>query len=231
MTVLLEASSVAAKPFAPRHSGCRRPRPKHRCCSARSRSWRFRPLTTTGSSGGEISRDPASEFSFRRATARSIDLDLDNGMETYTFIRNDGLNSMDWLGLFGSIGMGVPGYSAPHCLKKCGSVLSRAIEPADDPDLWDYFHESISGMFAPHVFIILDDGTRLTHGGTATGEDHRTAKGKSIYVDPSKGCDQFYKCMKENWPDDSEYRMISHNCGDAAYSVIRKCGGTTTPGW
>jgi hypothetical protein len=158
-------------------------------------------------------------------------IDRSEGKNVYVFTGNDGINHWDNLGLFVTVNN--PIIHPISRLKRCGTAVSRAIEQADDPTWWEYFHETISGILYPHQFVILDDGTRLTHGGTADGESHRTAIENGIYIDPCKSCSEFSKCMKENWPDDSQYTWYSHNCGYAVHSVVSKCGGiiSMSPFW
>jgi RHS repeat-associated protein len=161
------------------------------------------------STGRWLSRDPINEAGFNAAKSQKLKFNWAEEKNPYAFVLNQPTISVDAFGLF----------------KKCGTLVSRAIEPADDPSLWDLSHEAISGLLYPHYFIILSDGSRLTHGGTADGENHWSAHSEPIYIDDCKRCSAFTSCMKKKWPDDSKYTWYRHNCGYAATTTIKACGG------
>jgi RHS repeat-associated protein len=111
-------------------------------------------------------------------------------------------------------------------LKPCGNVVTRAIDPEEDPSWWTATHEWISGILYPHVFLILADGTRLTHGGAATGEDHRTASRYIIWIPKCKSCEEFTSCVKKDWPDGVGYTWYWNNCGRVVLGRVSSCGGS-----
>jgi hypothetical protein len=100
-------------------------------------------------------------------------------------------------------------------------ITVRAIGP-DNNIFWDV----CTRLTAPHIFVVLKDGTRLTHGGDTAGGDHWTAKTSPIYIPFCANCPQFTKCVKDHWPDLSSYNEYFNNCGQAALRRIFRCGGT-----
>jgi hypothetical protein len=152
--------------------------------------------------GRWINRDPIQE---------------EGGLGLHNFLANNTPNAIDHLGLK------PPGFW--WMFKKCGSITVRAIGPWDN-----ILVDGITRIFAPHVFVVLRDGTRLSHGmeGDTEGADHWTAKTSPIYIGICSSCDKFTRCVKDKWPDPSSYNVITNNCQQAALRTIFRCGGTVS---
>ncbi|MDX1951172.1 MAG: RHS repeat-associated core domain-containing protein [Verrucomicrobiota bacterium] len=166
----------------------------------------------TPSTGRWTSRDPLTETGHKILLRERSKRTPESG-NLYVFVFNRALSEIDIDGrIEGS--------------KKCGEIISRAIDPNDDPSWWDRLHESISGALYPHLFLILSDGTRLTHGGSADGENHRTARRQPIMIPTCMRCEDFNECAKKNWPKSENYSTWHNNCGHAVSEVLSKCGAT-----
>ncbi|MDD4406252.1 MAG: RHS repeat-associated core domain-containing protein [Parabacteroides sp.] len=187
--------------------------------------------------GRWLSRDPIEE---------------QGGLNLYGFVNNDPVNKWDKLGQltppsnyivfppepppldewkFDDIpSFNLPSKAMPrikktsNCLQECGAVITRAIEPEPNPTKWEKIHEGISMIYYPHVFLILADGTRKTHGGTTNHVDHWTARAWPIYIREDASCEKFTECVKNNWPPDSSYGWKWHNCQYAVDKTLKKCG-------
>ena len=171
------------------------------------------------STGRWMSRDPIQERGHRvLVNEKSSGFAKKEAGNPYAFVLNAPTMCVDIDGRSFTIHIG---------LKPCGTLVTRAIDPEQDPSWWTAMHESISGILYPHVFLILADGTRLTHGGIATGEDHRTASKYIIWIHKCKSCEEFTSCVKREWPDGAGYTWYWKNCGRVARERVESCGGST----
>jgi len=167
--------------------------------------------------GRWTSRDPINDSGFKlQRSERKRKYHLNEEKNLYGFVGNDPIKAFDAFGLQNW---------NPRYWQQCGTIVTRAIEPEEDPDWWTKLHETISGIFYPHWFIILADGNRLTHGGEANGENHRTAHKHPLLIPACESCKKFTKCLTDNWPDPSTYNWATDNCGDAVLNTVTKCGG------
>ena len=183
------------------------------CSMSTLSSRRYTYQSVPGRSGWP-SRDPINEIGLQTLNRSRRSFDRNQEKDLYGFVANNPVNFVD-----------IDGRRFFLDRKPCGTVVSRSIDPDTDPSWWEALHETISGVLYPHVFIILADGTRLTHGGTADGENHRTARKLTIYIRKCDSCSAFTACLKKKWPDDSTYTWYFNNCGHAVRTTIDKCGG------
>lgn len=153
-----------------------------------------------------------------------------DGPNVYAFVANNPVNKVDHYGLFGSGGVGgpcIPGWTCPPTPlgKPCGTLVRRATYPSNRwyrcPD------NCATTVFAPHMFIILPDGTRLTLGGDTTAEDHWSANQITIHIPAAADCDAFSRCVQDFYATRSRsgYSTVGNNCHIAKDAILH-CGGT-----
>ena len=173
------------------------------------------------STGRWLGRDPINEKGFRISNQRKDGFVVAEEKNLVAFVGNDCLNRTDKLGLTGWGFLPFP----KDQFHRCGSVVERGLNPKEEPGIWDQIGDIFQSKVCPHVFVILPDGTRLSHGGSGDGEDHFTARTMPIYVNKCMSCSKFNQCMKDSWPDPSQYNWYSNNCNWAVKSAVEKCGG------
>ena len=110
----------------------------------------------------------------------------------------------------------------------CGYVVKRRLGSKfiDNHSIVDFVASSamiITGGFAQHWFVVLEDGTTLTHGGDSDLAEHFTASKSYIYLGKRGNCPAFTACMKREWPQEDKYNLAHHNCQTAVRNTIKKC--------
>jgi RHS repeat-associated protein len=174
------------------------------------------------STGRWINRDPLGDRAFLKQQAQGKtqkerrNLYREALRPAYLFSANAPVSNYDCFGL-----------------TSCGSVVLRALDPHDSSDdtnafnwLFNHLEDAFTAAVAPHVFVILSDGTRLTNGGDTTGEGHWTSTTYPIQLNNGISCSCFTQCMKKNYPNGSNYDTWNNNCQQAMKQTISKCGGS-----
>jgi RHS repeat-associated protein len=151
----------------------------------------------------------------------------------YAFVRNNPIERADPFGLFD--GQTTPGHPwpihpppVPPTTKTCGVLVTRATFPSDK--CYRCIDNVATMVFAPHEFLILSDGTRLTNGGDSGNEDHWTAEKYPIFIPIAMSCSEFSKCVKNYMAsvNSKPYNTFKNNC-HAANDAVKSCGGRAIP--
>jgi hypothetical protein len=153
-------------------------------------------------------------------------LEEEGGVNLYCTTRNDLLGNYDSLGL-----IILPTWNAWSSLptrnegQQVGTIHSRPIDTANPISSEVLTH--VAGGYADHFFIILDDGTKLTHGG---GSDTRSGDiTVPLRIPEDVDPQQFKDSLKKNWPDPGSYNTLTNNCRQGMNNAIKESLKETTP--
>jgi hypothetical protein len=149
-------------------------------------------------------------------------------------VRNDPINFVDTDGRQLSPGLcvvcGQPAFAGHKCVppptteKPCGKLVIRATYPSEK--VYRCIDNCATRLFAPHMFVILADGSRLTLGGDTQDENHWSASTQTILIPKDTDCAAFSKCVKDYYAQRSRagYKSFGNNC-HVALDAIKQCGG------
>jgi RHS repeat-associated protein len=159
--------------------------------------------------GRWLSRDPIKEA---------------GGLNQYSFSSNQPIDAADPLGL-----MIMPSTAWSRLPskgdKEIGTIHSR---PMDNgiPIASDILTHIALG-YADHFFLVLNDGSRFSHGGSS---DPRPGDVKvPLRIPENIDAKKFKECLKRHWPKNESYNPLTNNCRLGMNEAIKKCLEENTP--
>jgi len=143
------------------------------------------------------------------------------GINLYGYVLNSPTSQTDRLGLVTFI----HGYLLLPNAGPGGQVAGMYhMRPLDEHDpIGGFFTKLLSmigGGYCEHHFLLLSDGTALSHGGNT---DARPGDVVIPFTIPrSIDLKKFNETLKKNWPDLNTYNTVSNNCRQGMIGAIEK---------